>query len=335
MNKLTKTGLISLAAAIAVAVAPQAAFAAKKKAKPHHHHVVHTYKHGKVGHRVTTHAGAYERVAAPSYATEGEVAALRAELAQLRAQAKSGDAANAQKIASTEQKLDTAVADIEKHEKTHHDLLFFRGGYAHMTHHRHDELLTSNAILGDGTVIPNETNGGDGWYVGAGFDHRLTDDLWGISDIAAVDGEVMFEYKNFGQSTNTLVAAASTAVGPVGTLGTIKNQITQFTLTAAPKIKFNQFGDFRPWIIPFGLGIHVISPPSSGVTVLNPGLMLGAGAEYRIWKDLYAGLDFRYHFTGNDLHQRNVVGLNGVPVVQLNGMSTDGLTAGGYIGFGF
>jgi hypothetical protein len=145
----------------------------------------------------------------------------------------------------------------------------------------------------------------------------------------------MFEYMNFGTSTNTLVAAASTAVGAAGTLGTIKNQITQFTLTASPKIKFNQMGDFRPWIIPFGLSVNVISPPSSGVTVLNPGLMLGVGGEYRIWESLWAGVDFRYNFTGNDLNYSNVRGLAGAPAVRMRGVSTDGLTAGGYIGFGF
>jgi len=189
-----------------------------------------------------------------------------------------------------------------------------------MTHPRNDELLTGN------NALVRDHNQGNGWYVGAGFDHRLTDDLWGVSDIAAVDGEVMFEYKNFGLATNSFVSTY-VAGGPNVT-GNIKNQITQFTLTASPKIKFNQFGDFRPWIIPFGLGIHVISPPSSGVTVLNPGLMIGTGAEYRIWKDLFAGVDFRYHFTGGDLSYQSANGA-------VKGMSTDGLTAGGYLGFGF
>jgi hypothetical protein len=106
------------------------------------------------------------------------------------------------------------------------------------------------------------------------------------------------------------------------------NQITQLTITASPKIKFNQFGDFRPWIIPFGLSINVISPPSSGVTVLNPGLMLGLGGEYRLWESLWAGVDFRYNFTGGDLSYNSASG-------KFKGMSTDGLTAGGYLGFGF
>ena len=42
--------------------------------------------------------------------------------------------------------------------------------------------------------------------------------------------------------------------------------VNQFTLTAAPKIKFLEGAKFRPWIIPAGLAIHVISPPSESIT---------------------------------------------------------------------
>jgi opacity protein-like surface antigen len=221
-------------------------------------------------------------------------------------------------------------------------LLFFRGGYAKMSHARDGELLVNNDLLNSTAGEDTSRKDGQGWYVGAGFDHRLTDDLWGISESAAVDGEVMFEYKNFGSNTNSLVnylgsnVIAPDALGlPVGTHTSavrIKNQVTQFTLTASPKVKFNTGTPLTPWIIPVGLGIHVISPPSSGVTVLNPGLMVGAGAEYKLWKSLLVGLDFRYHFTGNDLaYKAKVPGFGTV----LNKVNTDGLTAGAYLGFGF
>jgi hypothetical protein len=318
MKNFTKASLVSIAVA-AVVAAPQTAFAHKAK-KAHHH---------------------YAPAAAPVSSTdarlrqmEAEIQALRSELGRTRTETKSAVAAVSEQTAAHEAAIDAKLVEHDKHEKTHKDLLFFRGGYAAMTHNRGNELLTNNAAL-NGLGIQNESNNGSGWYIGAGFDHRLTDDMWGLTDIASLDGEVMFEYMNFGTSTNTLVAAASTAVGAAGTLGTIKNQITQFTLTASPKIKFNQMGDFRPWIIPFGLSVNVISPPSSGVTVLNPGLMLGVGGEYRIWESLWAGVDFRYNFTGNDLNYSNVRGLAGAPAVRMRGVSTDGLTAGGYIGFGF
>jgi len=265
---------------------------------------------------------------------EQEIQALRAELAKSRADTKAEARATAAKVDESQQKLEKQLAEAEEHEKTHHDLLFFRGGYTRMTHARDGELLVNNNLLNSLSGTTNVDKNNDGWYVGAGFDHRLSDDLWGMTDIAAVDGEVMFEYKNFGSNTNSFVDFAGTNVvaGAPGTGAvTIKNQVTMFTLTASPKIKFNQMGDFRPWIIPFGLGINVISPPSSGVTVMNPGLLIGTGAEFKIWKDLYAGLDFRYQFTGGDLNYKSEV--NGVTV--LNKTDTDHLTAGAYLGFGF
>ena len=90
-------------------------------------------------------------------------------------------------------------------------------------------------------------------------------------------------------------------------------------MTAAPKIKFLEGYRFRPWIIPAGLGIHVISPPSESITVLIPGVMFGAGADYRIWKDFFVGVDARYHLTSG----------------RTDGIKIDGVTAGGYLGIGF
>jgi hypothetical protein len=85
-------------------------------------------------------------------------------------------------------------------------------------------------------------------------------------------------------------------------------------------------------VIPAGLAIQVISPPSSGVTVLNPALMLGTGVEYRIWQDIWLGTDFRYQFGGGDL-QYSARTLDGTSV--LNSSTTNGLQVGGYIGIGF
>jgi opacity protein-like surface antigen len=264
---------------------------------------------------------------------EDEMRALRAELARTRSESQ----ANADKLEAHQQQVEQQLAETAEHEEEHHDLLFFRGGFAKMEHARNNELLLNNNVVRSvGGTSTFDDKDGEGWYVGAGFDHRLTDDLWGISDMASVDGEVMFEYKNFGSSHNTLVEAATGTVvtgnGLTSGVTTIENQLTQFTLTASPKIKFNGMGDFRPWVIPFGLAVHVISPPSSGVTVLNPGLMLGAGAEYKIWKDLYAGMDFRYHFTGGDLSYKARLP-NGATLY--NKTKIDGFTTGAYLGFGF
>jgi hypothetical protein len=299
MNKMNKTGLITAVAVATAAIAPQMATA-------------HERRGARGAAPAVSVQSALERRLAQM---EQEMAAMRAELARSRAETKADVKAATAKVEAQAAQVDQKLAEATEHAEEHHDLLFFRGGYAKMEHGRGYRSTSPETLL-----VNKEPGDNDGWYVGAGFDHKLTDDIWGIWDGAEVDGEVMFEYKNFGTGTNTLVSLVTTE--------TIENKITQLTLTAAPKIKFKGMGDFRPWIIPFGLGIHIISPPSSGVTVLNPGLMVGAGGEYRVWKDLYAGIDFRYHWTGDDLKARSSNGL-------LKGVDTDGFTTGAYLGFGF
>ena len=129
----------------------------------------------------------------------------------------------------------------------------------------------------------------------------------------------------------TSPVCATNATNPDGSSGLIQNNagpygscsnsvhVTQFTLSAAPKIKFMKGSKLRPWIIPIGMAVHVISPPSDGVTVLTPGMVFAAGADYNIWSDIYVGLDARYHIVDN----------------ATDGVKLDGLTAGGYLGIGF
>jgi TolA-binding protein len=281
---------------------------------------------------------------------EAQLQAMQAELSSLRA-ASSQPSADSQKV----QELDEWMTSVKSapHEDKHHDnTIFFRGGFARNDSKRND-LLTGNQFGGEN--VPNVLGGGrtnkDGWYIGAGFDFSLTDDVWGAMDDTQVLAELMFEYKNFGAKNFNNAGAivkgtgpAAVAVnpnaqnGPLCTLiqfasndeltgitdGAGNNScngvtVSQFSLTAAPKIKFMKGHDFRPWIIPIGLGIHVISPPSNGVTVLNPGMMFATGADYKLWKDIYVGADVRYHLTGRSV----------------DGVNTDGLTAGGYLGIGF
>ena len=259
---------------------------------------------------------------------EAEMQALRSELAASKAESQRQAQESVQRLEQTEQRqvqTEQKLAQDEETVKKPKSLLFFRGGFTHMTSNRDGELLLNNQLLNPGPV---ETNNGDGWYVGAGFDHRLTDDTWGLTDLMAVDGEVMFQYMNFGTSYNALVGNYA------GGALQIENQLTQLTISASPKVKFNLLdGNLRPWIIPFGLSINVISPPSSGVTVLNPGLMLGTGVEYRIWENLWAGMDFRYNFTGGDFNYR--ARLPGGGAVALKQTNIDGLMVGGTLGFGF
>ena len=304
MKKINKTGLVTAVAMAAAALAPQMAAA-------------HNVKKAKAPSKAASSASVQSAMEQRLEMMEQELAALRGELAKTRAESKAEAKATSEKVAAHSAEVEEKLA--AKEDALGKDLLFFRGGYAKMEHGRGYKSTSPETLL-----VNTEPGDNDGWYVGAGFDHNLTDDVWGLWDGAEVDGEVMFEYKNFGTGSNTLIAINSTS----GVTGTIENKITQFTLTASPKIKFKTGTIFTPWVIPFGLGIHVISPPSSGVTVLNPGLMVGVGGEFHLWKSLVAGLDFRYHFTGDDL---DIKSSNGV----LKGVDTDGLTTGAYLGFGF
>ena len=246
---------------------------------------------------------------------ERQLQALRSELNQV----KSDTAKEAQKVIAIEEKTikieekanstkeytRTAqekaehaieMADIiEKRMDRKSHMLFFRGGFAHSDHSRNGVSLT-------GTPDKNA------WYVGAGFDWGLTKDAWGLAPKTSVASELMFEYKELGQNVQGISPTTGYGVN-----------VSQLTLTAAPKIKFLEGNRLRPWVIPAGLAIHVISPPSAAITELVPGIMFGGGIDYRIWKSFSVGLDARYHLTG----------------AKYDNIKIDGVTAGGYLGIGF
>ncbi len=225
-------------------------------------------------------------------------------------------------------RLKAAPAPVEVQskpaEKEHHDnTLFFRGGYAHANATRGGTLdPTSNDLLGGGNrngQLVGPITDKDAWYMGAGFDFALTDNVWGAMENTQVLGELMFDYKELGtRKSNGLSPAAVGANGPL-TLNTQDATVSQFTLAASPKIKFLKDKPFRPWLIPIGFEINVVSPPSDAITVLSPGMQFGLGADYRVWKDIFVGADARYHLTTGST----------------DGVRTDGVTAGGYLGIGF
>ena len=191
--------------------------------------------------------------------------------------------------------------------------VFFRGGFAALNSGRGGELFVDgHNALGRGT-----NDGSTGYYVGAGEDIMLTKDLWGMMKGIAILGEIGVEYKRFSSET---VANSDTPTVTGVSNGNLLNkvQVTMLTVDVAPKVKFMQGTDFQPWIIPVGLDFHVISPPSNQTTVLDIGVQFGAGAEYRIWKELWLGMDARYHLASNQTNSVNNYG-----------------TVGAYVGIGF
>lgn len=188
--------------------------------------------------------------------------------------------------------------------------VFFRGGFAGLSSGRGGELFT------DGHNTAGRNDGTSGYYVGAGTDLMLTKDLWGMMKGIGIVGEIGLEYKRF--NSRTVANSDTTTVTGVSNGSLTKVPLTMLTIDVAPKIKFMQGADFQPWIIPVGLDFHVISPPSNQTTVLDIGVQFGAGAEYRIWKELWLGVDARYHVASNQTSTVN-----------------NYTTVGGFIGIGF
>lgn len=199
-------------------------------------------------------------------------------------------------------------------EKTR--MLHFRGGFAHMMNHRNGVSIQSQVS----PVGAQDQSDKEGWYVGAGIDWGLTRDMWGLMPKTTVFAELMFEYKQFGAHVlgNGAVGNAPSMLAG-GAVNPINVTVSQFTVSASPKIKFFEGSKIRPWVIPAGLAVHVMSPPSESITVLAPGVQFSAGLDYNIWKDFFVGIEGRYHLTAG----------------RTDNVNLSGMTAGGYVGIGF
>jgi hypothetical protein len=173
------------------------------------------------------------------------------------------------------------------------NMVFFRGGFAKLNSDRGNELWTdangTNRRQNDSSI---------GWYTGAGLDLLLSKDAWGGMDKTWVVGEIGVQFSRLASQTVT-------PTGGLSTTSPTKVQLTMVTIDVSPKIKFMEGSALRPWIIPIGLDIHVISPPSNAVQYLDVGVQFGAGAEYQVWKAFKVGLDARYHLAAGMTNTTN------------------------------
>jgi opacity protein-like surface antigen len=258
-------------------------------------------------------------------ALEAQLQAVQNELAALRAQvnAPRADSEKVQELDQWMQQVKSAPVKVE----TKDNMVFFRGGYAHANRSRGGTLDPTD-VPGVGSnrngVAVGPITDKDAWYFSAGFDFSVNDDLFGLWDGTEVLAELLVDYKQLGERKSNGLSPQETAV--LANLGvdlpaanTQSATVNQITLAASPKIKFLKGSKFRPWIIPVGLELNVISPPSDAITVINPGMQFGAGMDYNVWNNIYIGADARYHHSLDDV----------------DGVDTDGVTAGGYIGLGF
>ena len=291
-----------------------------------HHHAA---KHAAHVETVETHTSSFSH----SNTSNAKVDALEAQLQAMQAEIRGLKAAanhhavdpDTAKVQELDQWMNT-VKHEDHHKNSKDNMVFFRGGYGYNEEKRGGTLDPSGTAGALGGALPGAIGNRDAWYFGAGFDFGINDNLFGLMKDTDVLAELMFDYKQLGEKKknglNADVTGALLNPGVLPTGAAVNAQsatVNSLSLAASPKIKFLKGSSFRPWLIPAGFEITVISPPSDAITVLNPGMMFGAGADYKIWKDIYAGADVRWHQSFDNI----------------DGINTNGLTAGGYLGLGF
>jgi len=264
-------------------------------------------------HKVAKHKAAAKAVyAAPSKIDmlEAQLRAMQDEVAVLRGQVHTAApvaSVDAQKVQDLDARVATVEATSAKHaSKAKNHMIYFRGGYA-----GNDSSMVATTST-DLTGAPTSTNAKrNGWNFGAGIDFSLTDNMFGLMNKTELLGELDINYVDLGTFTSSILGA-----------GTPTNAAqSMLRITAAPKVKFFEGSKLRPWIIPVGFTMNVISPPSqvNAITELMPAMHFGTGVDYNIWKSIYIGTDVRYNMAFGTL----------------NGTNVNGLTAGGSVGFGF
>lgn len=232
--------------------------------------------------------------------------AMQAELNRVKTSSANASSANA-KV----QELDQWMASVKSAPEASHskdNLVAVRGGFEALEHAR-----GNTNILTDGALLSNNGNN-EGYYFGGAFDFNVNNDLFGLMDGTSFGVELGVEYSQYGQATNSLTNG--TIAGP-----TVNSMATdaRLRINASPKIKFMHDSKLRPWIIPVGLELNILGVPSNAVSVLNSGMQFGAGAEYDLFRGIVLGSDVRYHYSTS----------------KIDGTTTDGFSAGGYVGFKF
>jgi len=272
-------------------------------------------------------------IVAPAQAADSKTEALEAQMQQMAAQMQAMQAELSRVKSQTEkssvetakvQELDHWMASMKSapaSSGSKDNLVAVRGGWTTLDQDR-GSSGGANGVppLNKGALLSNNQNN-DGFYFGGAFDFNVNNDLFGLIDDTSFGIELGIEYAQYGQADNFVSQTYTAALGAPALGATVSNRSTdaRLRINASPKIKFMHGSKLRPWIIPVGLDINILGVPSNAVSVLNAGMNFGAGVDYEIWRGIVIGADTRYHYSTSTL----------------DGTPTDGLNAGGYVGFKF
>jgi len=239
-----------------------------------------------------------------------QMKAMQTELDRVKAtSAKAADASG--KVQELDQWM-ASVKSTPEAASAKDNLVVIRGGWEQLDHAR-----SAGNPLAQGGLLSNNKNA-SGFLVGGAFDFNVNNDLFGLVDDTSFMVELGFEYGQFGTGVNTLTTLAAPTLAGASN-GSNRSTDARLRLNASPKIKFMHGSKLRPWIIPVGFELNILGVPSNAVSVLNSGMQFGGGAEYDIFRGIVLGTDVRYHYaTGS-----------------VDGVVTNGVSAGGYVGFKF
>ena len=284
---------------------------------------------------------------------EQQMAAMKAELSKMTAD----EPAQVQKV----QEIETRVAKVEQTApaaKVIGNRVFFRGGYTTMVDDRSNGAFTDmNDVSGaigaaTGGLLPSVKNtNDDGWYFGAGFDFLLSRDTLGLLPGTWALAELGLEFRDLGKQETHLVGPVAECLllnevvaggfnGAVNCTGIRGQQnLMMLTVSAAPKLKFNEGGKLRPWIIPAGLDLNVISPPSDSSNYLDIGVQFAGGVDYEVLPGITIGADFRYHLSADltdpEYNAAAVTAARNTGLTLNTDPNLDTWTAGVTLGIGF
>lgn len=167
----------------------------------------------------------------------------------------------------------------------------FRGGYTHLSSPARSAVFTGNGT------------GENGYMVGAALDVPIMKEPWFNNTLL---GQISMDFSGISGRTTFAITGEG-------------GKQSLYKIAVSPKYRFDNLGDFRPWIIPIGLSFLVSSPPSNSVSYLTVGGTTGAGLEYVLLNRIALGLAASYNFYSEDR----------------NRISTDHFSVGPYLGINF